>query len=196
MRYEQPPAPARQDPEPPPSRYDDPDPYDHYDRDRDYDYDRPYDRESDRDWDRDWDRYDRDRDRYDRDRRYERERGRDRYEPPPEPPPARHDRPERSYEEKRARRADRANTLAMVVHLFTGVVATVFVLHIVFQLFGANPDSGFVSFVYQTARIFVFGFGDVFTPGDATFGLVLNYGLAAAVYLVVGRVVAGALRRR
>ncbi|CAM04570.1 hypothetical protein A8924_5714 [Saccharopolyspora erythraea NRRL 2338] len=187
MRYEQ--APAWQEPEPPPSRYDDPDPYDYYDRDRDYDA--PYDRESDRDWDRDWDRHDRERDRYERDR-YDRDRDRDRYEPPP----ARYDRPERSYEEKRARRADRANTLAMVVHLFTGVVATVFVLHIVFQLFGANPDSGFVSFVYQTARIFVFGFGDVFTPGDATIGLVLNYGLAAAVYLVVGRVVAGALRRR
>ena len=72
----------------------------------------------------------------------------------------------------------------------------IFVLHIVFVLFGANQGSGFVSFVYSTAKVFVLGFGDVFTPGDATIGLVLNYGLAAAVYLVVGKLVAGALRGR
>lgn len=117
-------------------------------------------------------------------------------EPPREPEPSRFGgRSERSYEEQRARREDRARTLATVIQLFTGLIATVFVLHIVFVLAGANQSSGIVSFVYSTAKIFVFGFGDVFTPGDATFGLVLNYGLAAIVYLVLGRVVAGALRR-
>lgn len=73
---------------------------------------------------------------------------------------------------------------------------TIFVLHIVFSVFGANQDSGIVTFVYEAAKVLVLGFGDVFTPGDATLGLVLNYGLAAVVYFVVGRLLAGALRRR
>ncbi len=102
----------------------------------------------------------------------------------------------RSYQETRERREDRARTLGTVIHVAAGVIATIFVLHIVFVLFGANQGSGFVSFVYGTAKVLVFGFGDVFTPGDATIGLVLNYGLAAIVYLVVGRLLAGALRRR
>lgn len=118
-------------------------------------------------------------------------------EPPPyEPEPSRRGHSERSYEETRARREDRARMIATGVHLFTGLIATVFVLHIVFVIAGANQSSGIVSFVYSTAKIFVFGFGDVFTPGDATIGLVLNYGLAAIVYVILGRVIAGALRRR
>ncbi|GAB3299653.1 hypothetical protein GCM10027563_44000 [Parasphingorhabdus pacifica] len=162
----------------------------------------PYDYRDERDF-RD-DRYDRD-DRNFRDDRYDYES--DPYDFEPEPPPRRrpgrgadgHEseqrRPGLSYEEKRARREDRARTIATVVQLFTGLIATVFVLHIVFVIAGANQGSGIVSFVYGTAKVFVLGFGDVFTPGDATMGLVLNYGLAAIVYLVLGKVVAGALRR-
>lgn len=79
--------------------------------------------------------------------------------------------------------------------MVAGLIATIFVLHIVFTLFGANESSGIVSFVYQVAKVLVLGFGDVFTPDDATLGLVLNYGLAAIVYLVIGRLIARALRR-
>lgn len=124
-----------------------------------------------------------------------------RRERPPEPEPEPYEEPPRgrsqeSYRERRERRDDRANTLASVISVFSGLVATIFVLHIVFTLLGANEDSGVVSFVYQVAKALVLGFGDVFTPDDATLGLVLNYGLAAIVYLVIGRLVAGALRRR
>jgi len=41
----------------------------------------------------------------------------------------------------------------------------------------------------------VLGLGDVFTPEDATIGVVLNYGLAALIYLVAGRIIAKALKR-
>ena len=100
------------------------------------------------------------------------------------------------YQRKRDRRSDRINILANLIYVATGLITTAFVLHIVFTLFGANASSGFVSFVYQTSKVFVFGFGDVFQPGDATFGLVLNYGLAAVVYWVVGRLIARTLKRR
>lgn len=121
------------------------------------------------------------------------------YEQSPEPPerqPRSREQSSRSYQEQRERREDRANILANIVHVATGLIATIFVLHIVFTLFGANEDSGVVSFVYQVAKVLVLGFGDVFTPDDATLGLVLNYGLAAIVYLVLGRLVARALGRR
>ena len=60
---------------------------------------------------------------------------------------------------------------------------------------GANQDNDFVSFVYGTSKFFVFGLGDVFTPNDATIGVVLNYSLAALVYVALGRIVARGLRR-
>jgi hypothetical protein len=96
----------------------------------------------------------------------------------------------------RDRRGDGANTAAQIVSAISGVIAFVFVLHIVFSLVGANHHNGIVYFVYQVARALVLGFGDVFTPDDAKIGLALNYGLAAIVYLVIGQLIARALRRR
>ena len=129
------------------------------------------------------------------------------YQPPAEPyepepssrdyPSQAYRQPEESpleYQRERDRRADRTNIIANTIRVATALIALVFVLHIVFTLFGANPSSGIVAFVYGTARIFVFGFGDVFTPGDATIGLIVNYGLAAIVYLVVGRLIYRTLR--
>jgi len=84
---------------------------------------------------------------------------------------------------------------ANTVRVVTALIALAFVLHIVFTLFGANQNSGFVAFVYGVSKVFVFGFGDVFTPSDAKIGLIANYGLAAIVYLVVGRIIYRTLRR-
>jgi hypothetical protein len=126
--------------------------------------------------------------------------------PPPddydhEPPMRRESKPPppvdpMDYQRERDRRTDRLNTLSNTVYVLTALIALTFVLHIVFVLTGANGHSGIVSFTYFVARVFVLGFGDVFTPSDAKIGLVLNYGLAAIIYVVVGRVVARALRRR
>ncbi|MEU2615656.1 hypothetical protein ABZ570_29400 [Micromonospora sp. NPDC007271] len=77
----------------------------------------------------------------------------------------------------------------------TGSVAFIFALHIFFSLAKANQNNDFVQLVYVLAKVFVLGFGDVFTPNDAKLGLVLNYGLAALVYLVIGRLIARALRQ-
>jgi hypothetical protein len=99
------------------------------------------------------------------------------------------------YQRERDRRTDRSNLIANTIRVVTALVALVFVLHIVFSVFGANENNGFVAFDYAVAKVFVLGFGDVFTPGDATIGLIANYGLAAIVYLVVGRLLYGTLRR-
>jgi len=133
---------------------------------------------------------------------YDNDDPRQRYAPPPppaygppQPPP-----PPPSYgpsygPETRERHGNVATIVARTVAIFTGAVAFIFVLHIFFSLTGANQSNGFVQFVYGMAKVFVLGFGDVFTPDDAKIGLVLNYGVAALVYLVVGQLVARALRR-
>jgi hypothetical protein len=92
-------------------------------------------------------------------------------------------------------RHDGASTVASVVRLATGLVVTVFLLHILFVVLHANRGNEFVSLVYLLAKTFVLGLGDVFTPRDAMLGVVLNYALAALVYLVVGQLVVKALRR-
>ncbi|GAA2331702.1 hypothetical protein GCM10009854_03610 [Saccharopolyspora halophila] len=127
--------------------------------------------------------YDDRRDRYDdRHREPERDRRRDRDD----------DRPRSRDREFHGPSAD---AIGRTIQVVTGLIAFVFVLHIIFSVTGANPDNSFVSFTYSTAKIFVFGLGDVFTPGDATIGLVLNYGLAAAIYLYGGRIIGKALKR-
>lgn len=133
------------------------------------------------------DRYDRYDDRY---REPERDRYRDDY-----------DRRERDRDRDYDRRdRDRfhgpsADAIGRTVQVLSALIALVFVLHIIFSVTGANQDNDFVAFTYGTAKFFVLGLGDVFTPGDATIGLVLNYGLAALIYLFAGRIIARALRR-
>lgn len=87
-----------------------------------------------------------------------------------------------------------ASAVGRIIQLVTGLIALAFVLHIVFTVAGANQDNGFVSFTYTVAKTFVFGLGDVFQPGDATLGVVVNYGLAALIYLWGGRLVGRALK--
>lgn len=97
-----------------------------------------------------------------------------------------HDRP----------RDDGVHTLVAVIRVLTGAIVTIFALHVFFVVFGANQHNAFVSLDYILAKTLVLGFGDVFTPGSAVLGVVLNYGLAALVYAVIGHLVVKALRRR
>ena len=93
------------------------------------------------------------------------------------------------------RRDETGDTVANVIRIVTGVVVAVFVLHILFVVFDANQGNEFVSFIYGLAQVLVLGLGDVFTPDDALLGVILNYGLAALVYLVIGRLIIKAIRR-
>ncbi|WP_338602721.1 hypothetical protein [Saccharopolyspora sp. SCSIO 74807] len=114
------------------------------------------------------------------------------------PPDGYYDRPPegRSRDGRGDRGDSGANTLANIVDVLTSVIVLAFVLHILFVVFDANQGNQFVSAVYTLAKTLVLGLGDVFTPNDALLGVVLNYGVAALVYLVIGRLIARALRRR
>lgn len=113
------------------------------------------------------------------------------YDQPPYPP--QNQQHGDYYGARRGR--DGSEAVANVVRVVTGAVVTIFVLHILFTVFDANQGNGFVAFVYGAAKVLVLGLGDVFTPDDALLGVVLNYGLAALAYLVVGQLVIKALRR-
>jgi hypothetical protein len=93
------------------------------------------------------------------------------------------------------RRRDGAGALARLIHLIVGIVVAIFLLHILFVVFEANQDNGFVHGVYNLAKVLVLGLGDVFTPDDAKLGVVLNYGFATLIYLVVSQLIVRALNR-
>jgi len=77
--------------------------------------------------------------------------------------------------------------LARVVYYLFGVVEVVIAARFVLMLFGANPDAGFVAFVYRISGIFMAPFIAVFktqTAGGATFEW--SALVALAVYALVG----------
>jgi hypothetical protein len=112
---------------------------------------------------------------------------------PNQPPPYGNDPYQRGRDPYRRR--DGAGALAGVIRLIVGLVVTIFLLHIMFVVFEANQDNGFVSGIYDVAKVLVLGLGDVFTPDDAKLGVFLNYGFAALIYLVIGELIVRVLNR-
>lgn len=88
-----------------------------------------------------------------------------------------------------------AGLLASLITFVATLIAVVFAVHIVFVVFSANPDNPFVIIVRNTAQPLAFVFRDLFLPEDERVRVLVNYGLAAVVYLVAGRLVAGLVRR-
>ncbi|NIJ13808.1 hypothetical protein FHU38_004152 [Saccharomonospora amisosensis] len=108
------------------------------------------------------------------------------------PPPQQ--RADYEYAE-RLRSERRANNIAHLVQGVTGLIVAIFAAHVLFVVLDANQANGFVATVYMLAKTLVLGLGDVFTPDDAVVGVVMNYGLAALIYLVVSQLICKALRR-
>jgi hypothetical protein len=59
----------------------------------------------------------------------------------------------------------------------------------------ANPSNTIVSSVHDAAKFLVGPFDGIFKPKDHRLAVAIDWGLAAAVYLVVGRLIARLLRR-
>lgn len=93
------------------------------------------------------------------------------------------------------RRGRAGDTVARIVHIVVSIVVLVFALHVLFVVLDANQSNGFVSFIYTLAQTFVLGLGDVFTPDDALLGVILNYGLAALIWFLVGQLIIKIVRR-
>jgi hypothetical protein len=71
----------------------------------------------------------------------------------------------------------------------------VLVLHVAFQVFHANQGNGLVRFTGSLAGTLSLGLEDLFLLDDPRWETLVNYGLAALVWLIGGAIVAGLVRR-
>ncbi|MFB9661115.1 hypothetical protein ACFQS3_00190 [Glycomyces mayteni] len=92
--------------------------------------------------------------------------------------------------------ASRHNSLiAHVITIVFGLIALIILLHLAFVLLEANTANPLVAFFADLANWFSWLFRDMFTVDDPKVRAVVNYGLAALVYLLIGGAIAGAGRR-
>jgi hypothetical protein len=85
--------------------------------------------------------------------------------------------------------------VARVIAAIAGIIALVIAVGILFRILAANPDNAIVSFVEDLARGLVGPFDGMFKPHDRKAEIVINWGIALAVYLIVGMLLARFVRR-
>lgn len=85
--------------------------------------------------------------------------------------------------------------LARVIELVVAVVAVIIVLGVLLVVLKANRSNDIVKLIHDAAEWLVGPFKDVFSLDDRKLEVAVNWGIALLVYVVVGRLVAGLLRR-
>jgi hypothetical protein len=85
--------------------------------------------------------------------------------------------------------------IATVIVVAAVTVAIILVVHVVFVVFDANAANSIVRTINGWAETLAWKFKDIFTPESPKTAALVNYGLAALIYLIVGRIVAGLIRR-
>jgi hypothetical protein len=85
--------------------------------------------------------------------------------------------------------------LARVIDIAVAVVAVIIALGVLLVVLEANPSNDIVQLIHDAASWLVGPFKDFFTLDDRKLEIAVNWGLAVVVYVVVGRLVAGLLRR-
>ena len=84
--------------------------------------------------------------------------------------------------------------LAALVRLVTVVFAAILVIHIVLTVAAANPRNGITTFFAATANHLTLGLGNLFLPASVSLQVILNYGIAAVVWLIIGLLLARLLQ--
>ncbi|MFC9454970.1 hypothetical protein ACFRAI_10305 [Streptomyces sp. NPDC056637] len=87
------------------------------------------------------------------------------------------------------------NQAATIIMVVADILAAILGLWILMYLLEANRGNDLVQFIHDAARWLAGWSHDLFTFDDEWARVVAGYGLAALVYLFVGHVVAGRLRR-
>ena len=85
--------------------------------------------------------------------------------------------------------------LATSIRIAAMIICVLLALHIAFVVFSANGDNAIVRTVNDWANWFAWRFRDMFVPKDHRVEVLVNYGIAAVVYLIAGRVIAGLIAR-
>jgi hypothetical protein len=85
--------------------------------------------------------------------------------------------------------------IARVITAAASVVAAIIVAAIVLHLLNANPSNDIVDAIHQAGSWLTTPFHNLFSPNDGDLRMTLNWGIAAAVYLVVARILARVIVR-
>ncbi|MEV3992707.1 hypothetical protein AB0J57_27730 [Streptomyces sp. NPDC049837] len=88
-----------------------------------------------------------------------------------------------------------ANRAALAIHTIADIAAGFLVLWILLYLLDANQVNVFVSFVHDVADWLAGWSQDIFTMETEGLRVLLNYGLPAAIYLLLGHGIAARVRR-
>jgi hypothetical protein len=88
-----------------------------------------------------------------------------------------------------------AGILAKIVMVIAGIAAAILVLHIVFTMFKGNSSNTIVSDVKDYANNLAGPFKDLFSFKNEKTNTLVNYGIAALVWVAGGRLVASLLQR-
>jgi hypothetical protein len=75
-----------------------------------------------------------------------------------------------------------------------GVFAAILVAHVILTVFEANPENPLTGLFASLAGDLTLWFDGLFAPDDVKLAVIVNYGLAAAFWLVCAALVARALR--
>jgi hypothetical protein len=85
--------------------------------------------------------------------------------------------------------------LAGLVRLVCRLIALLLVLYIGFVWGRANPANSWTIVVTDWAQRLNLGLGNLFSQPDPRIAVLINYGIAAVIWLVVGSVLSRLLRR-
>jgi len=85
--------------------------------------------------------------------------------------------------------------VSRLVRLAVAIVVGLIVAAIVLKVVGANPANAIVRDIHDVARTLVGPFKNVFSLKNAKASIAANWGLAAAVWLIVGMFIAGLIAR-
>lgn len=114
---------------------------------------------------------------------------------PPPPPDYGYQEPPAPRRERRAPDGAGSDRAALVIHTIADIAAVFLGLWIVLYLLEANQGNPFVEFVKAVADWLAWWARDIFTMDSDGVRVFLNYGLPAAIYLLIGHGIAARVRR-
>lgn len=102
---------------------------------------------------------------------------------------------EREAAEQDRKRIIAARTANTIIRVVCFLFAAVLALHIILVIGEANRGNGFYQFINSWASGVSLGFSDLFVPNGPKFRTLLNEGLAAIVWIIIGIVLATLVKR-
>ncbi|WP_229694118.1 hypothetical protein [Lentzea pudingi] len=93
------------------------------------------------------------------------------------------------------RRLRTVRTVCAIIDIVCWTFAIVLLVHIFLVIAGANATNGFFQFVAGWADGITLGLDGLFTPDNASVATLLNEGLAALLWLVIGALLTNLITR-